>query len=132
MRAKGVTPTIQRVAILELLRARADHPTAEEIFRELREKFPTISLATVYNSLELLRKIGEIQQLVITKEKARYDPNPKPHHHFFCRKCERVIDLEISCPFAERGEVEGHKVEAVQACFHGICADCLKKEGAGG
>jgi len=128
LRDRGVTPTPQRIAILEHIQKRTDHPTAEEIHQELRLNFPSLSRATVYNTLELLWKLGEIQQLTITSKKARYDPNPKPHHHFFCWSCERVLDIEISCPTADSGWVEGNKVEAVQACFYGTCSHCLDKE----
>ncbi len=128
LRDREVTPTPQRIAILEHVQKRTDHPTAEEIHQELRLNFPSLSRATVYNTLELLWKLGEIQQLTITSKKARYDPNPKPHHHFFCWRCERVLDIEVSCPTADSGWVEGNKVEAVQACFYGTCSHCLDKE----
>ena len=128
LRGKGVTPTIQRVAILEYLKKQANHPTAEEIYEEVRVNFPSLSRATVYNTLELLSKLGEIQQLMITKDKARYDPNPNPHHHFFCRRCEKLLDIDVSCPIAESGWVDGNKIGAVQACFYGICSECLEKE----
>ena len=128
LREREVTPTPQRIAILEHVQKRTDHPTAEEIHEELRRNFPSLSRATVYNTLELLWKLGEIQQLNITARKARYDPNPKPHHHFFCRRCERVLNIEVSCPIAESGWVEGNKVEAVQACFYGTCSHCLEEE----
>ena len=128
LRDRELTPTPQRIAILEHVQKRTDHPTAEEIHQELRLNFPSLSRATVYNTLELLWKLGEIQQLTITSKKARYDPNPKPHHHFFCWSCERVLDIEVSCPTADSGWVEGNKVEAVQACFYGTCSHCLAKE----
>ncbi len=94
----------------------------------MRAIFPSLSRATVYNTLELLSRLGEIQQLTVTDKKARYDPNPKPHHHFFCRRCGRLLDIETSCPIAESGWVEGNKIEAVQACFYGICSECLQRE----
>lgn len=130
LRKKGVTPTVQRVATLEQLRKHTDHPTAEEIYKELKEKFPAISPATVYNSLELLRKAGEIQQLLVTKEVARYDPNPRPHHHFLCWSCGRLLNIEVSCPIAESGWIEGNKIGEVQACFYGTCSDCLRQDAA--
>ena len=98
---------MQRVAIWEHLQARSDHPTAEEIYEALRVDFPSLSRATVYNTLELLWKLGEIQQLTGIDKKARYDPDPRPHHHFFCQKCGRLFDLEVLCPFAESGWVGG-------------------------
>ena len=130
LREKGVVPTVQRVAIWEYLQSRSDHPTAEEIYEVLSVDFPSLSRATVYNTLELLWKLGEIQQLIIADRRAHYDPNPNPHHHFYCWRCGRLLDVEVTCPFAERGQVEGNRVEAVQACFYGTCSDCLKEEEA--
>ena len=128
LRKKKVTPTLQRVAILEHIQERTDHPTAEEIYQDLRVNLPSLSRATVYNTLELLRKLGEIQRLSITINKAHYDPNTKPHHHFLCRRCERVIDIDIPYPIIEGDWVQGNRIEAVQVCLQGICSNCLKKE----
>jgi len=129
LRERDVTPTPQRIAILEHVQKRTDHPTAEQIYEELRVNFPSLSRATVYNTLELLWKLGEIQQLNITARKARYDPNPKPHHHFFCWRCERVLNIEVSCPIAESGWVEGNKVEAVQGRTQAKEPECLRLAG---
>jgi Fur family peroxide stress response transcriptional regulator len=96
LRDREVTPTPQRIAILEHIQKRSDHPTAEEIHLDLRLNLPSLSRATIYNTLELLCKLGEIQQLTITSKKARYDPNSKPHHHFFCWRCERELSTSRS------------------------------------
>lgn len=128
LREKGVVPTVQRVAIWEYLMSCSGHPTAEEIYEVLSIDFPSLSRATVYNTLELLWKLGEIQQLTIVDRRTHYDPNPNPHHHFYCWRCGRLLDIEVTCPFAERGQVEGNQVEAVQACFYGTCSDCLREE----
>ncbi|MBU1614597.1 transcriptional repressor [bacterium] len=127
LKGKGVVLTIQRLAVLEFLEASTTHPTVEEIYKALKEKYPSISQATVYSTLELLKGAGEIQELSIRKERACFDPNSRMHHHFFCRRCERILDVSIECPVSKRGEVDGHKVEEVQAYLYGVCADCLKK-----
>lgn len=127
LKRKGVVLTIQRIGVLEILHNSPNHPTAEEIHKKLLEKYPTLSLATVYNTLQILKQAGEIQELNIGKEK-RFDPIPGPHHHFYCRVCERIIDVEIACPVLDKGYVDNHKIENVQAVFFGICADCQKKE----
>jgi Fur family peroxide stress response transcriptional regulator len=126
LKEKGVVLTIQRMAVLEVLQNSSNHPTVEEIHKKLLKKYPTLSLATVYNALEMLKQAGEIQELNIGREK-RFDPSIEPHHHFYCRACERIIDLEIACPIAQKGCINGHKIESVQAIFFGICADCREK-----
>ena len=82
---KGCTLTIQRYAVLEYLYENRIHPTVEEIYYSLKEKFSTISKATVYNTLELLKDYGLIQEITIEKGKLHFDYEVKSHHHFFCR-----------------------------------------------
>ncbi|MCD5401034.1 transcriptional repressor [candidate division NPL-UPA2 bacterium] len=128
LKKKGVVLTPQRLAVADFLRGNTVHPTVDEVYHQLKIRYPTISQATVYASLEVLKQAGEIQELTIRREKACFDPNPKPHHHFFCRECKRVLNIEISCPVAQRGHIDGHRVKEVQAYFYGVCANCLKKK----
>jgi Fur family peroxide stress response transcriptional regulator len=127
LKRKGVVMTLQRLAILDFLEGTTTHPTVEEIYRNLKKKYPTLSQATIYTSLQVFRKAGEIQELSIRKGKTCFDPNPKPHHHFYCQECKKVLDIEISCPVSEKGWVNGHKVKELQAYFYGTCRYCLKK-----
>jgi Fur family peroxide stress response transcriptional regulator len=125
LREKGIVLTHQRLAILRFLAETKDHPTASEIYEELRKEYPTISQATVYSTLELLRKVGQIRELSIRGDKACFDPGGRPHYHLFCRRCRRVLDVQISCPPLEDASLEGHRVEEVQLYLYGVCADCL-------
>ncbi|HID93630.1 MAG TPA: transcriptional repressor [bacterium (Candidatus Stahlbacteria)] len=128
LRRRGVVLTPQRLAVVEFLKRSTTHPTVDEIYKKLRKKYPMMSQATVYSTLELLKKIGEIQELSIRKDKACFDPRPDPHHHFLCRKCSKILDIEVNCPIFKAGTIEGHKVEEVQAYLYGICASCLKED----
>jgi Fur family peroxide stress response transcriptional regulator len=128
LKQKGVVLTIQRLAVIELLEGRTDHPTVDKIYKTLKEKYPTISQATVYSTLELLRDAGEIQQLCIHRDKACFDPNPRMHHHFLCKQCEKIIDIQIECPVSKQGEFNGNRVDEVQAYLYGVCVDCRKEE----
>ena len=133
---KGVTLTPQRMATAEYMSNSADHPTADESHRVIQRKYPTMSLATVYSTLELLKELGEIQELSIRKRgKACFDPNPDIHHHLLCRKCGRILSIEFdyprNCPILEKETINGCKIEEVQAYLYGICSECMEQEGGG-
>ena len=123
LKGKGVVLTLQRLAVLEVL-GKEIHATAEEIFQKLVRKYPTISRATIYSSLDALKQAGEIQELTIRRETSCFDFYPHNHHHFLCRKCGKIFDVQITCPIARRGKVEGHRVDETQAYFYGICRGC--------
>jgi len=129
----GVTLTPQRMAVAELLSRSKNHPTVDEIHRAIQKRYPTMSVATVYSTLELFKEFGEVQELSIRKRgKACFDPNPDLHHHLLCRKCGKILDIEFehpsNCPIMGKESINGCKVEEVQAYLYGICSECLKKE----
>lgn len=120
----------QRECIKQFLVNRYDHPTAETIYINVKKEFPNISLGTVYRNLSLLTELGEIQKISTGIGPDRFDGNPAPHYHFFCRKCGCVTDLDmegidhinILAGSLFDGEIEGNITY-----FYGKCADCLKK-----
>ena len=124
-RDTGLKLTPQRLAILDYLEGNTGHPSAEDIYRVILKKFPTISLATVYNTLDTLRLKGRVREVSIDPEKKRFDPNTKPHNHIICVKCKKVADIKETFDLGLVGnqvsdfEILGHHVE-----FHGICSAC--------
>jgi Fur family peroxide stress response transcriptional regulator len=133
LRDKGVTLTPQRMAVAEFLSRSKAHPTVDEIHRAIQRRYPTMSVATVYSTLELLKELGEIQELSIRRRgTACFDPNPDLHHHLLCRKCGKILNMEIdfpsSCPIIAKETIKGCKVEEVHAYLYGICSECMKKE----
>lgn len=126
LKRRGVVLTLQRLAVLKEL-AKDIHATAEDIYRRLVKRYPTISRATIYSSLDALKQSGEIQELTIRRETNSYDFDPTNHHHFLCRKCGKIYDVEIKCPVAEKERVKGHRVDDVQAYFYGVCRSCIDK-----
>jgi len=120
-----VTP--QRLEILKFLDEHRTHPTAEEIYSELKQKNPSLSKTTVYNSVDILYKHGLVQILNISKNEHRYDFKHSTHQHFLCKKCGEIIDIDIECPNLGKVLSCGHKVEEVHGYFKGICNKCLKK-----
>ena len=84
-----------------------------------------MSQATVYSTLELLRKAGQVRELTIRGDQACYDSADGPHYHLYCRQCGRVLDVATPCPSLEQGLPEGHRVEEIQLYLFGVCRDCL-------
>jgi Fur family peroxide stress response transcriptional regulator len=128
LKERGVTLTPQRIAVIEYLKKHMGHPCVEEIYHAIKKKYPSISPATVYSTLQLLKEMGEIQELHIRGDKACYDPNPEKHHHLLCRVCGELIDVEVQCPIIDKNKIKGHRIEDIQAYLYGICSDCLAEE----
>jgi len=126
----GLKLTPQRLAILKLFEGNTKHLSAEEIYKQLKPQYPSLSLTTVYNTLEVLAGAGEMQEIRITADKRHFDPNPVPHGHFLCRICESIYDLDtatlqVKTPF----NIDGYLVEEYTLYFYGICPKC--REGGG-
>jgi Fur family peroxide stress response transcriptional regulator len=95
-RAAGLAVTPQRLSIIQALLASTVHPRADEIYAEVREIHPYISLATVHRTLETLCQIGEVRKVTALHDSARYDANLAPHQHVVCVRCRRIRDIEIA------------------------------------
>ncbi|MCL5023083.1 MAG: transcriptional repressor [Nitrospirae bacterium] len=123
----GIKLTPQRIAILDFLEGNRSHPSAEEIYREVVKRFPTMSFATVYNTLAVLTQRESVRELTIDPDKKRFDPNTEPHHHLLCTKCGRIEDVhsrfDLALPNSVRKgfELTGNHIE-----FYGICPACKK------
>lgn len=120
-----ITP--QRIAIYNILKESNDHPNAEAIYRKLEPSYPTISLATIYKSLELFEQLGLIQVINIGENSFRYDGKAFSHPHLICNICHKVEDLN-AYHFKDLTEkVEGltnYKISKQQLSFYGMCPVC--------
>jgi Fur family peroxide stress response transcriptional regulator len=94
LREKGFRVTPQRLAICEFVLASKEHPTVDHVYREVRKKYPTVSLATVYQTLHLLTEIGLLQELGFGDGISRYEPNSSPHINIVCKSCGTIQDYE--------------------------------------
>ena len=94
----------------------------------LKKNNPSLSKTTVYNSLEILNKHDIIHTISITGFETRYDIENKIHHHFLCKQCGRIIDIDIACPNIKKTLEYGHRIEEVHGYFKGKCKECLDKE----
>jgi Fur family peroxide stress response transcriptional regulator len=120
--------TPQRFAIIEYLDGNKSHPSAEDIYMEIKKKYPMISFATVYKTIELLKKRGDILELTIDSARRRYDPDTSNHHHLICISCKKIRDIHSDFPVDAPDDIEesfdmvGNHIE-----FYGICPKCKKK-----
>ena len=123
-----ITP--QRLAILEYLEGRTTHPSASEIYKAVSERYPMMSFATVYNTLEMLRQTGQIIELAIDPQKKRFDPNTRPHHHLICLHCKDITDVHRDFNLAlSESERCDYSIVGNHVDFYGICPKCKEKGG---
>ncbi len=125
VRTRGLKMTPQRQVIVEYLQGATHHPTADEILSAVNGKFPMTSRATVYNTLNWLKEEGMVSE-VFENGVARFDPNTSQHHHFVCRVCGSVRDIDWEaigalpqCTLPER-----HTIENYEITLRGVCAQC--------
>jgi Fe2+ or Zn2+ uptake regulation protein len=129
-RAQGLKVTPQRQCIFRALHDNPEHPTAEAVYASVSSEMPTISLRTVYQTLNDLASMGELVQLELGTGSARFDPNLDAHHHLVCDRCGRVLDVDVDAstvqvPSAGR---RGFNIESTEIVFRGVCADCARLE----
>ena len=128
-REAGLKITPQRRSIFNMLKDNRNHPSAEDIYREILRIHPSISFTTVYKTLQTLRDMGEIQELTIDPERAHYDPETREHVHTFCRSCKCIGDLDegmegtYSASSTHRVPRD-FEVHNVQVHMIGLCGNC--------
>jgi Fur family peroxide stress response transcriptional regulator len=123
--------TPQRLAILTILASSEEHPTVDEIYLEVRKRFPTTSIATVYKTVALLKELNEVLELGFPDGSNRYDGNrPYPHPHAICTKCRRIMDPVISSVNELSDEMRkktGYTISFHRLDFFGLCPECQGK-----
>ncbi|MEF8848492.1 MAG: Fur family transcriptional regulator [Candidatus Thermoplasmatota archaeon] len=124
LKNKNLKITPQRLEVLRYLDENRIHPSAEKIYQSLKKQNPSLSKTTVYNSLEKLQKKDIITKLTIHPSEHRYDYKNEMHHHFYCKKCGKIYDLDIKCPHIEKIEEKGYTITEVHGYYKGICKKC--------
>jgi len=127
LRRKGYKVTPQRIAICRSALLSRDHPSAMRIYRQVKKLHPTVSVATVYKTLHILREQGMIQELAFPEGEARFDPNMKLHLNLVCHRCGKVTDIEhhiaremiVKVSEMAKFTVTGQRLE-----LNGICSSC--------
>jgi Fur family peroxide stress response transcriptional regulator len=137
LRDAGLKATPQRIAILRALDGDETHPTAQELYDRLREEFPTLSVATVYNTLSALTRMSRCVPLELGGP-VRFDPNVTAHDHAVCEHCGRIRDVlqpmaanttdanEIRRGSSTGESLAGFEVRRVERIYRGFCAQCTE------
>jgi len=122
--------TPQRDAVFQVILAREDHPTANEIFEAARQRLPTISYATVYNSLRYLKEAGLVHEIKFGDSASRYDRETDRHDHAICNSCGKLVDFDLP-QTAELMQAAARKSrfkpESVHLTLRGLCEDCRER-----
>jgi len=126
LKDKGIRFTPQRQAILEYLLSTDTHPTAEEIYKQVKMRFPGVSLGTIYNTLNMLKEQEFILELPCGDMSSRFDGNPANHYHVMCSQCGKVIDFHSDLIKMDKlvSEKTGFDIHTHNLVFYGICPDC--------
>jgi Fur family peroxide stress response transcriptional regulator len=127
LREKGYKATPQRIAVCRFALQSRDHPTAQRVYEEVKKVHPTISLATVYKTLQILEQLDMVQELDFCQAQARFDSYMKPHVNLVCLRCGNIRDFddptarEIVTRIAARAEftLTGQRLD-----IYGICKTC--------
>jgi Fur family peroxide stress response transcriptional regulator len=124
----GLRLTPQRLAVYRYLVGVSTHPTAQQVYEALSPEHPSLSLATVYNTLEMLVGLGVVNALGTAGDDAvHYDGDVSPHVNLACIDCHRVIDLPSEHVFAIKREVSehsGYQLLGARVMYYGVCPAC--------
>jgi Fur family transcriptional regulator, peroxide stress response regulator len=124
---KGLSVTYQRMAVYKSLVESPIHPTADDIYNQVKIDHPTISLATVYKTLETLAENLLISKVTNLHDMARYDGQNDPHHHLVCIKCRKILDIHddnLDGLSLSTQNNNGFKILDYRVQFDGICQEC--------
>ena len=128
LKAKSLKVTQHRLEILKYLDKNRTHPTLDEVYIYMKEKFPSISKMTVYNIIDTLVKNRIISSMrFVNSTELRVDFETDVHFHFVCRECGKIFDIDSELDIEELVKKNGHKAEDYKVNIYGVCKRCLKK-----
>jgi len=130
LKEKGFRMTPQRLELIRIIAASDGHPNALQIYNSIKKQFPTMSQATVYNTLSLLKEMNQVLEIDLHGD-SHYDGNrPEEHSHVVCLKCDKIVDGDYfvdddAIPNLEKST--GFEIVRSQIAFYGLCPDCKSK-----
>ncbi|MEO8573379.1 MAG: Fur family transcriptional regulator [Pyrinomonadaceae bacterium] len=123
--------TKQREVVLQVIRDAEHHLTANDVFTAAKDLLPSISFATVYNSLRFLKEAGHIAEIQFGNGASRFDRMTSRHDHAICTKCGKLVDIEMDLPvdiMKNAAKFSKFKPESIEFTLRGLCPDCAKKD----
>jgi Fur family peroxide stress response transcriptional regulator len=130
LRNKGYRATPQRIGVCRIALNSRQHPSAQQIYEEVKKLHPTVSLATVYKTLQILRDVGLVQELNFAKGHARFDSYMNPHINLICNVCGNITDLdEITTKEVTKkvSSITKFKPSGQRIDVYGVCQICSEK-----
>lgn len=128
LKSKNIRLSHQRLLVLDYLVTHKDHPSAEEIYKKLREVDPILSQATIYNTLNILVENHLIRELDFNERFKRYDFEGEGHSHFVCDSCHRIYDLKPEDVEVIFKGPSSFQVDTKELTLRGICPSCREKK----
>jgi len=126
----GIQPSAQRVAVAEYVLYTTDHPSADQVWAEVKRSFPMLSRATVYNTLNLFTEKGLLRELVLAEGRIVFDPKLDPHHHFLDEETGEIVDVPWSALDVRRvHSLSGFDVREYQVVMRGKKSTRPQKRG---
>ena len=123
--------TPQRVELIRLIAASEAHPSAAQLFSKIKTTYPTMSQATVYKTLALLKEINQVLEIDL-RDDSHYDGNrPEPHPHLICTRCNKIMDGELEITKSSLNKLEetsGFRIQRQQITFYGLCPECSRAD----
>ncbi len=126
LRQKGIKASFQRVRIFDYLQNSQEHPSVSKIFDDLHPHIPSLSRATVYNTINLFLEKHLVIPVPVEGTEARYDLSDPIHAHFYCTKCGQIFDVDTKA-FPLPAELKGFEVSETQLLYKGHCPQCVGK-----
>jgi Fur family ferric uptake transcriptional regulator len=131
LKGMGYRLTPQRMMVVEALHVADKHVSAEEIYTQVRAKYPYANISTVYRTLDLLKELGLVTEIALGDGCVRFHPVEKGHHHHLvCQKCHSIIDLpeSVLAPLEDvLSEKHKFKADLKHTAVFGLCSQCQDK-----
>lgn len=120
----GLKATVARIKIMHYLMEHDNHPSVEQIYDALKDEIPTLSKATVYNTLHSLSEKGVLRELHLGDSMRHFDVPLNDHAHFVCLKCHKIYDIDYVQSDQTKKELADFDIQKSEVIFQGICKEC--------